>query len=107
MGATVLSLAGTGTGHLGLRNRVRLEPRHVRWSRVEEESIFPSSLPAGARACISQCGIRAPRINFTLMLSDGIWGQPDLKHMLASPSTSSQTQILKNRFKIEGNDFSI
>lgn len=66
------------------------------------------SLPSEARGGISQCGIRAPRINFTLMLRDGIWGSAtDLKHMLAPPSTSSQTQIFLNRFKIEGMDFSI
>lgn len=105
MGATVLSLAGTGTGRLGLRSRVRLEPMHVRWSRDEEESVFPSSLPSEARGGISQCGIRAPRINFTLMLRDGIWGQPDLKHMLAPPSTSSQTQIFLKQIQNRGYGF--
>ena len=44
----------------------------------------------------SQCGIRAPRINFTLMFSDGIWGHPDLKHMLAPTIYKfSNTDILK------------
>ena len=60
MGGTAHGLAVTGTGTLDLRNRVGLEHRQVQWSRDEEDSTFPSSLPSGAMAGSSQFGIRAP-----------------------------------------------